>query len=351
MTRLTLLFLLMILSAMVIAQDGKGLKKPMVEDYLKLYEQNKQAGDIKEATRFLNEAATLVWEDKDYHKAVEYFNQSIELNKQINNESGISKIQSNLGMIFADMKQYETSLDHFTQSQIYRETVGSKPEIISGRINISVVLNNLKKYNEAAQNLEVALEHATEMNDAQQMKACYGMLAETYEKAGNQERTTHYFNLYRTFTEMISRTTVKAAKQETEQAQLLALQADLEKKQKEIELLKTSSELKETEKELSAVSAEAQSLIDNNTKQALAISLMEREGELNALRIVQVEQRNALQNKITILISMVVVAFIIFFLVMYRSYRYKKIVNIRLAEQNEEIKTLNESLSAKLPTH
>ena len=109
MVKPTLLFCLLLIPALCFPQGG--LKKPTLADYLKLFEQNKQQGDIKEATRFLNEAATMVWEEKNYPDAIKYFNQSIELNTTIANEAGISKIQANLGMIYADMAQYEQSLD------------------------------------------------------------------------------------------------------------------------------------------------------------------------------------------------------------------------------------------------
>ena len=336
------LVLMIVAPSIAFPQGDLTAKKAKVEEYLQLAEKNKQAGDLKEATRFINEAATLVWEDKNYADAITYFNQSIELNKQINNESGISKIQSNLGMIYADMGQYENSLDHFGQSLVYREKSGTKSEVISCRINIAVVLNNLRKHSEAAKNLEEALRLATEVSDANQMKACYGMLAETYEKAGNQERTQHYFNLYRTFHEMIQKSTVSAAKKETEQAQVKALQTDLEKKQKEIELLKTYSELRKTEEELSEVSKEARSLIESNTKQELAISLLEREAELDSLKIKEVEDRAGRQKLIIAIIVILLLAGLFFTLQLFRNLRYKRKVNAQLAQQYEEIKALND---------
>ncbi len=336
------LLIMIVAPSIAFPQGDLTAKKAKVEEYLQLAEKNKQAGDIKEATRFINEAATLVWEDKNYTDAITYFNQSIELNKQINNESGISKIQSNLGMIYADMGQYENSLDHFSQSLVYREKSGTKSEVISCRINIAVVLNNLKKHTEAAKNLEAALELATEMNDINQMKACYGMLAETYEKAGNQERTQHYFNLYRTFHEMIQKSTVSAAKKETEQAQVKALRTDLEKKQKEIELLKTYTELRKTEEELSEVSKEARSLIESNTKQELAISLLEREAELDSLKIKEVEDRASRQRLIIAIIVILLLAGLFFALQLFRNLSYKRKVNAQLAQQYEEIKALND---------
>ncbi len=311
-----------------------------VDHYLRLAKQNQEAGDIKESTRYLNEAATLVWEQKNYPDAIHYFNESIQLNQQINNESGISKIQSNLGMIYSDMQQYDESLTHFQQSLVFREKLQIKPEIISCRVNMSVILNNLKRHQEAAQNLEKALELATEMNDAAQMKSCYGMLAETYEKIGDHERTTHYFNLYRTFHEMIQRNLMKEAKKETEQAQLQVLQTELENKVKEVELLKKSQELYQTERQLNEVSTEALSLIKNNTKQELALSLLERESELSASKIQQAEESNQRQQRIIIIGGIELTAILALLLVWYFNHQSKKKLLAQLSEQSQKISSL-----------
>jgi tetratricopeptide (TPR) repeat protein len=343
MTRSILLLGMLITSTIAFAQNG-ATKAPSVSEYLQLAGQMKEAGDIREATRYLNQAATIEWEKKNYTDAITYFNQSIELNEQINNQSGISKINSNLGMIYADLQQYQKSLEQFRLSLNYREKFGEKAEVISCRINIGVVLNNLKNYREAAENIEVALALATEMNDANQMKACYGMLTETYEKAGNQELTQYYFNLYRTFHEMLQRNKLSEANKETRSAQLKALMTDLEIKQKEIELLKTTSELKKVEEELTELSKEAQSLIANNTKQELALSLLEREAELNALRIHKAESAGRFKNMIIAIIAIGLLATATILLILYRNFKYKKGMNNQLIRQNEEIKALMNSL-------
>lgn len=318
-----------------------------LEDLLKLSKQNELAGDFKEATRWLNEAATKVWEEKKYTEAIGYFNQSISLNEQIHNESGISKIESNLGMIYADMQQYKIALEHFKKSLVYRESISNKAEIISCRINMAVVLNNLKEYAEAANNLELALELATEMNDAAQMKSVYGMLAETFEKAGNQERTTHYFNLYRTFHEMIARNNVSAAKKETEAVQLLVMQAELEKKQKEIELLTATKELQKAESQLDEVSAEAQTLLDNNTKQQLALRLLQRDAELNTLKIEQANLTTTRQRWIIVAFCITLMGLVTVSVLLYRSARYRREVAGIMAGQQQQINKLNENLKTR----
>jgi signal transduction histidine kinase len=310
--------------------------------------QFEKIGDFKEATRYLNTAAIQTWEAKDYLTSITYFNQSIELNKKINNQSGISKINSNLGMIYSDMGDFAKSLSYFQASLDYRLIHGEKTEIISTYINQGVVLNNLKRYPESVQSIEQALKLATEMNDAQQMKSCYGMLSETYEKMGDREKTIHYFNLYRTFHEMIQRTKVNSANKEAEAAKMLALNAELEKKEKELQLMNAKRELVLTEKELNEMSEEAKKLYETNTKQQLVINLLERENEIDKLKINEAKSSGEKQRIWTLVAIIGLVGAFAFAIMQYKNYKEKHATNNLLAEQNEEIKVLNENLEKQV---
>jgi|GEM_PF-3561841 len=336
-------------TALALVANAQGKEtQPNVKQDLDLAQKFESEGDLKEATRYLNDAAMAVWEAKNYDDAIVYFNRSIELNKRIKNFSGISKLNSNLGMIYSDLAQYDKSLSYFQQSLDYRLREGEKTEIISTYINTGVVLNNLKRYNDAATDLEKALKLSTEMNDAAQMKSCYGMLSETYEKAGNQEKSRYYYDLYRTFHEMIQRNKVNEAKKETEAAQLQAELSKKEKELKELQLLNTKKELGLTEAELKNLDKEARNLIETNTKQQLAMSLLQREVELEELRLHDsITQNN--QQRLWILLSAVALvgAFSIVGL-LYRSYWYKKKTNQQLADQNEEIRSLNDNLEEQV---
>lgn len=340
--------LLCLSAACAYSQDHYTGQNLTVAQCLTEAERYRQRGDLKEATRYLNTAAMQVWENRRYQDAINYFQQSIQLNEQLRNESGIAKLHSNLGMIYADMAEYETSLSYFQRALDYRLKYGEKSEIISTYINKSVVLNNLKQYNDAAGQLESALALATEMNDAAQMKSCYGMLAETYEKAGNQERTLHYFNLYRTFHEMVQRQKVAEANQQTEAAQLKALQADLLRKDQELALARTSRELQLTEEELKKMDGRMRSLLESQTKQELAMNLLEQERELDKLLIAKAESARSEQTMWTILSAGSLGVAVLVTLMLYRNYRFKKKVNLQLSEQYEEIRTLNENLESQV---
>jgi signal transduction histidine kinase len=315
-----------------------------VEEYLALSEKNRIAGDIKEATRFLNEAAIVRWEEKNYEEAIHYFTRSLELNKQINNESGSDKINSNLGMIYSDMQNFEKSLSYFQQSLDYRKKHNLRFESISTYVNLSVVLNNLKQYNVAAQNLEQALRIATEMNDAQQMKSCYGMLAETYEKAGDEAKTIHYFGLYKTFHEMIVRNKETGFKQEIEKTRLAALLKDAESKNKELELRVKKEQLEEASRELVAVNKDAKVLMDSLSKSELALALLKQQNEIKELAIKESETKINHQRILTLLIAASLALVLLTLGLLYRNFKNKQLSNKLLVGQNEEINSLNDNL-------
>jgi signal transduction histidine kinase len=331
------LALLLLIGSLAHAQSN-------VEQYLALSEKNRLAGDIKEATRFLNEAAIVRWEEKNYKEAIDYFNRSLELNKQIHNDSGIDKINSNLGMIYSDIQSFEKSLSYFQQSLDYRKKNDLRFESVSTYVNISVVLNNLKQHNLAAQNLEDALKIATEMNDAQQMKSCYGMLAETYEKAGNEAKTIHYFGLYRTFHEMLQRNKETGYKQEIEKTKLQALLKEAENKNKELELQVQKEKLTDASRELVAVNKETKILMDSLSKTELAVALLKRENDINELMIREGKAKLDNQYIVSFLTASALALVLLIVWMLYRNNERRKKTNQLLQAQNEEIISLNGNL-------
>ncbi|MEO0554216.1 MAG: ATP-binding protein [Bacteroidota bacterium] len=327
---------------------AQSSNKMTIEEHLVSAEKNIELGDLKEASRHFNDAAIQAWEAKNYPSAIEYFKRSIELNREIDNKSGIAKIQSNLGMIYSDMSDYKQSLSFFQKSLNYRAKFGEKSEVISTYINKAVVLNNLTQYEEAAYNLEEALRLATEMSDAAQMKSCYGMLAETYEKAGDQKKTIEYFNLYRTFHEMIQRNKLNAAKKETESERLKVLELELDKKDQEIALLNAAKKIEASEEALAKMDVEVRELVENNDKQELAIALLERELEVDQFKLAETQAKNEAQKIYTYIIIIFLIGALIIAFLLYRNYRFKKSTNKQLSEQNEEIKALNDNLELQV---
>jgi serine phosphatase RsbU (regulator of sigma subunit) len=312
-------------------------KKLTIEDYLALADKKEQEGLPRDASHFLNQAATIHWENKEFTKAIAYFERSLKLNESIGNEQGVSGISSNLGMIYADMQEFEKAAFYFDKVIDFRKKGKDKVSLIACYVNAAVVLNNLKNYTKAADYLESSLLLAREMNNPDQMKSCYGMLSETYEKAGQTDKAKQYFEMYRTFHEMIQRDKELVYKQSAEESRLRVLLVEAEKKNKEFALTSAKAEIKEQAKTLTAFDSANNALTASMTKQELALFAMRKEARVKELEL-ETQEDKIRQDRIIkygLLVVLLLLSGFAFFI--YRSYREKRKTNWQLKKQNKEI--------------
>lgn len=308
--------------------------------------QQQKAGDLREESRYYDLIAFLFWEHNYTEKAIEWYKKSLVLNQRLENLAAISMINSNLGMLYADLRQYEKSLEHFNQTLNYRQMIKDKVGIITTRINISVVLNNLGRYEESARNLLEALTLARELNDMDQMKSCYGMLSETYEKARQPEKAKYYFDLYRTFHEELQRQKEAKARKMVEETQLQLQLTEAEKRNKELELLLKQKELSEAEQELKTAGERQKTLYDNLTRSELRNELLKRDNELKNAELKNAAEKSARQRA-----QLLSLAFILFLLlaltfVVWKAYLNKKKTSRLLAEQKAEIERQRDAIES-----
>ena len=325
----------------IITSDGVKLT---VAKCLEYAAEKEQYGDKKEATRFLNMVGSHYWESKEYSSAILHFEKSLRLNQEISNINGMAMINNNLGMIHADAQTYEKSLFYFEETLKIRKTSNEKLGSISALINIAVVLNNLKRYKEAAQKLEEALVLAREINDLTQIRGCYGMLSETYEKGGNHELSIRYFNLYRTVHEMLQKEKENKYLKNIDDERLKVLLAESEKQKKEIELLMTNKELDEKQSELAKSTNDSKLLTQRFSKQELAIQVLTKDQAISNLNYLKEKEKVEAEKKLryyTVFGLMILVAFAVFLLI---SFAQKRKANIELNKKNKEVNIQREEI-------
>ncbi|TAE73525.1 MAG: hypothetical protein EAZ85_06860 [Bacteroidetes bacterium] len=339
-------------SKILFSQNYSNLNSNLsIEDALKIAQEKENAGDKKESTRYLNHAASICWENKNYACATQWFEKSMQLNKEIGNENGVLMLHNNLGMIAADQKQYQNAIVHFDYTLTGRKKTKDKVGMISSLINLSVCHNNLKQYNQSIQKLEESLEYARQMSDANQMRSCYGMLAETYDKAGNSDKSRYYFDLYRLFHEKVqkdrdikARIEVEKSKFEAEKANLIAKDLESDKKIKELELEVKERELLNKDFSLKAKDEELKDTKDSNmvlfsqkTKAELAQIASEKEKEVKNLKIKQIQSQQERQKIVQYALIVGVILLILFLSVLALRYGEKKKSNKLLNQQNVSI--------------
>lgn len=335
----------------------------LVVKYQQQYESYLNDQDnIKEASRYLNDIAFIYWEHNQYKEAIKYYKLSAELNEKIENENGIAMINNNLGMLHADIQEYEKSYDYFMLTLAARRSKNEKVGMISAMINLSVVLNNLKRYEESIEFLQESLNLARGMKDVDQMKSCYGMLSETYEKAGDVQQSIYYFDLYKTFTQMAQNQKINQLMEDYSEEKLMKAKLEEENKknleklsEKQRELESIQGKKVEYEQELSSYDSITRSLYNDLNRKELQLQVLTKESQISQLlsdqeiqeeRIEKESQRRKLQVAIFISVTMLIV---IFFVLRsnWRTRRWAKDLekkNRIIEEQGAELKELNNNL-------
>jgi two-component system sensor histidine kinase/response regulator len=345
------LFSLFWLSCNVFAQteifdkDGKRLS---VEDFLALSAKKQQEGDYKEASRFMNEAATWHWEKKEYEKAINYFEKSIKLNEVIDNQQGIIGIKNNLGMIYADLQQYEKAYQNFSLVLEERKKGKESVSVIASLINISVIANNLQQYDKSLSYLQEALTLALRMKDLDQMRSCYGMLAETYEKRGDVDNMLKYFNLYRTFHEEAQRNKIQKVQNTVDEVQLKARLLELENRNKELTLIRKDAVIDEQEKELVGLSLAQKSLLQKMTKKDMLLKIADNELKMKNLQLKEEQTKEILKDikeqQIVNILLISLAAMILVIAILYKRNIDKKQSNKILTEQKAKLEEQADAL-------
>lgn len=301
-----------------------------------------QIGDLKESSRYINQIAVIYWEVYQYDKAISYFLKSIDLNKDLDNDSGINGLYSNLALVYADVADYENALIYFQKCLEYRKKSKEKVGIIATLINVAVVNNNLKKHQESISNLEEALALSKEINDLEQIRLCYGMLSETYEKAGNTEKSLYYFNYYRSIHELINASKINKMTAKVEEQQFKNMALEIEKKNKELELLKKEKEVQLTENELEAEKLKSIKLYDTLSKKDIVLKLIQNETKNKALEI---EKQKTVSEKEKLVrrgsIIAIIVALILFSLLFINRFQ-STVGNKRILRQEKQLEILRE---------
>ncbi len=309
-----------------------------IKEYRKAHEDWKNKGDLKEASRFLNQIAIIYWEHNFYREAISYYEKSKGYNQKIGNENGVAMIHNNLAMIYSDLMDYKRSLDYFDKTLAARRSLKQKIGIISALINRSVVLNNLKRFNDAVKSLEEALSLAREDYDLKQMKSCYLMLAETFEKANMSKASNQYYELYRQMNEKVQSKKLQKKQEALKNAELKAKLAESERRNKELELIAKERELEEKDRTINEFSTQRERLRKGLTRRDLEVRLLRQEAELEAQRKEQQKEKQARKQQEDFLsktiFGMIFVFVLVFTVTLWRSNQVRKRTNKILAERN-----------------
>lgn len=287
-------------------------------------------GDTNQEIFYLNKIAYHYWENSNYTKAAESFEQLLVLTEKQGNQTGIRNVLANLGLVYADLTQFEKALTSFQHSLKVAISQNEKAAMASAYVNITVAHQGAGNNSEALKSAEKALELATELNQMALIRTCYGMLADIHKELGNSEQTMKYFNLYSSFDKHLKEKQMDLMKKESQE---VVQRANADKQETVKELEQEQALRKKTEDTLHKVemiSAERQQIIELKD---------EKQRELQAKL-----RSEAIIRYLLLGIAIIILVFAFF---IYQQVKKSKKINIALGVKNKEVEAQRDEIKVQ----
>jgi len=330
------LFLFLIYGVLTgkIASAQEKLTAAQVEDYSNKAVMLENNGQKNDAVYYYNKIGYHFWVSNKFEQAIEYFQKSLLISNEIGNKNGVAGIYSQIGSIYSDMQNYQKSAESFAKSLDLRKKMKQRRPIVDAIFNYSEALANQEKYSEALTVLEEGKTICIEINDKTLMRDCFGRLAEVAGKSGNTTEQASYFVFFQNLDRELQQEKMTSVKQESEQKiGAITKETNTIISKKDIALKVTSDELENQRQ----VSKERQ----------MAISLLEREHQIDQLTLKEQEAKLELQKVITISLAGGLLLVVLLAFTIYRSYLQKRKSNEQLSKMNSEITRQADEIAAQ----
>ncbi|NET17229.1 MAG: tetratricopeptide repeat protein, partial [Okeania sp. SIO1H6] len=129
----------------------------------------------------------------EYHKAIEYFQQSLQIAREIGDLLTEGKALGNLGNVYDSLGEYHKAIEYHQQSlQIARE-IGDRSGEGSALGNLGNVYYLLGEYDKAIEYYQQLLQIAREIGDRSGEGSALGNLGNVYYLLGEYDKAIEYY--------------------------------------------------------------------------------------------------------------------------------------------------------------
>ncbi len=330
MIQICILFFIITQNHSVIAQQTVPLPteiKKVVDDYIQKGNESEKIKEYNQASFYFHQAGNICWTYSQPENAIDLFKKSLDMTERLSNLNGTSVLCTKIGLLYTETKNFENSLTYFSKSLDIARRMNRKPEIISSLLNIANSYNEIEKYNESVPYLVEAETLSKDIGDTKYLRNCYSLMTRVYDKIGDREKSTQYFNLFAAITKKIQQDEVS---KKEEEARLMVDKAN--SKVLEVESIKkaTEQELQEKKLELNEKQINLDKVEQISKEQQMQIDLLNKEKELQKAIIRQ--QRLMRNVYLGIIITVLFISGLTYF-----GYKKIKKSNVLLNSKNIEI--------------
>jgi serine phosphatase RsbU (regulator of sigma subunit) len=286
--------------------------------------------------------------------AIVYLKESAKIQGDLKDYEKVMKIYSNIGLLYANLDDYDKSLLYFQNSLKIRKNLGDKKEIASGLLDYAYVLAMQDNYKDAILNTLNALEIAQEIQNSKLVLISYRMLAESYQKIGNDEKAGEYLSKFTDYKQYYEKNVVEekvSGERIKSIAEMNIKDAEARLKQIEYELQMKKKQITEDTLKAAIAMQELQLRLYNDSISQVQKDLVNQK-TLTELEQTKIKQQNAQKRLIYIIFGSIIVfiGFVTLMLLLNnrRRRQHNKILsatNKKIAEQNKNIELKNAELS------
>lgn len=174
------------------------------------------------------------------------------------------------------------------------------------------------------------------------------MLSETYQKAGDYEKSMYYFDYYKGFNKLVQGEKVKQVTKNLMEERLKKQLLKEKAARDSLELIIKQREIYKKEKVIAEKDSTNKKILKNMSKKELQLEVLKRDALIKDIKVSQAEES---KKKVQIISLIIIISVVILGAVIFYAYLLKRKDNQKLAEQNaeiiqqrEEIITQNEEL-------
>ena len=257
----------------VMPQDQRSLAEKDTQLGLEHQEKN----DFNQATFYYSKAANTYWVYGQLDKSIELFTKALTMSEKLGNKNAIFVLNTNLGLIYTDLGRYEQALSNFKSSTDIARSLGRTQDVAGSLLNQANIFYETDKLSEALKVLNEAHTLAQGLNEDRMLRNIYSIYTKVYDKMGNREESTRYFDLFAAITRRIQQEEVQRKEEEAQRmvsrATTRVREVEEEKKATEQELLIRDLELVQKQKVLEEAERESR-------ERLMQIDLLNKEREL-----------------------------------------------------------------------
>ncbi|MBN2103782.1 DUF2225 domain-containing protein [bacterium] len=169
-------------------------------DSEKSFKYAEAAGRLAEETGYLKGKAVSLYiigiyhrNNADYPRALEYFQQSLEIHREIRDKLGVAKCLNDMGITYLEQGNYPKAFEYYQQALIKSAELGDKQRIALIYKNIGMIYDFQGNYSKAIEFYEKAMNIQEDLGDKSEIAKTLYHIGIVHSRLGNYSKAIELY--------------------------------------------------------------------------------------------------------------------------------------------------------------